>query len=480
LRKFFGLIINEYVKIFCKASTKIMMAVIVLVALGYNFIMYIGTSSESDFYYNAMGPEYYIENAKTQKYDGWERDLAMYTYYLENDIEYIEYYSVSEPKPDEWRSEAIQSMFWLKYDTLKEAETNGEKNKVDAINLYVDELDKAIKSKDWKAYYKAELAYLEKITGSGEREIQEYDIKAWQLKYKTDNDVAPDDWRYMLINDIAGYRYTLLDYTDVTEIDENYAIKIDNQNKLVIAEYRLENDIKEYTYNGIESIYQNSSLVPGFWDIFGMSIMTISVISVLIIIIAGSLISSEFSSGTVKFLLINPVKRWKIFVAKYISVISITLVSLLVLYIFNFIFAGIFFGFNSIASPFLSAENGNLIVGSSIGYIAVKYLLDSIGMVCMATFAFMLSSLVRNSALAIGLGVFLFLTGENVIVNILTMLGIYQAKYILFANTSLNSVINGDTPFVNHTLSFALINIAVYMVVFILTAWDGFVRNDIK
>jgi ABC-type transport system involved in multi-copper enzyme maturation permease subunit len=75
--------------------------------------------------------------------------------------------------------------------------------------------------------------------------------------------------------------------------------------------------------------------------------------------------------------------------------------------------------------------------------------------------------------------VFLYFVGGGV-VGVLGMFNIYQAKYILFANTDINAVLNGTTGFINHTLTFALINIAVYMIVFILAAWDGFVRNDVK
>jgi ABC-2 type transport system permease protein len=117
--------------------------------------------------------------------------------------------------------------------------------------------------------------------------------------------------------------------------------------------------------------------------------------------------------------------------------------------------------------------------GSSFLFVAGKYLLSSVGMICMATFAFAISSLVRNSALSIGLGIFLYFSGSMAVL-ILNQLGIYQAKYVLFANTDINAVMNGTTGFINHSLGFALINIAVYMIVFILIAWDGFVRNEIK
>lgn len=37
------------------------------------------------------------------------------------------------------------------------------------------------------------------------------------------------------------------------------------------------------------------------------------IIALILIILAGTTVSSEFSNGTIKFLLITPVKRYKIF-----------------------------------------------------------------------------------------------------------------------------------------------------------------------
>lgn len=476
MRKFFGLIINEYVKIFCKVSTKIMLAAVILVAFGFNLLVYFASSEVfSSRSYYSWGAEEYISRAQNEKYEGWERDVELYTYFKENDISVS--YMWNESNPDKWRTEAVYSLFAMK-DRLKDAEAD----KVGDIKRLTDNMDAAIKSKDWKAYYRAGL---ESITLLGadylypdvSEEYIGYDI--WKFQYKIDNDVAPESWKNAIVDDIAIKKQSLLDYKDIDKTDEKYEEKDKLQNELAIAEYRLEHNLESYTYEGIESL-NNLGSSFGMWDIFGGSVMTISIISVLIIVIAGSLLSSEFSAGTVKFLLINPVKRWKIFAAKYVSALSITIISLFILYIFNLIFAGIFFGFKSIGAPFLSAVDGAVKVGSSFGYVAVKYLLGSVGMVCMATFAFAISSLVRNSALSIGLGVFLFLVGNSAVQILNQGFGLYQSKYILFANTDLNAVINGTTGFMNHTMTFALINIAVYMIVFIWTAWDGFVRNDIK
>ena len=472
MRKFFGLIINEYVKILCKVSTKIMLAVIIIVALCYNALLNLGANimmNQSYSYHE--GPDEMIARAQAEQYEGWERDVEMYTYAKENNIDMVYSYPDNN-SAESWRRDAVYYMFNTK-DLLKESGNNADLEKC------IKDIDAAIKNKDWKAYYRASLSSLE-ILSSINGEYGQTDVNAiqvWNWQYKIDNDIAPASWKNILVDEITQNKQSLLNYANVTEFDDGYGEKAEILNKLAIAEYRLEKNIEHYTYDGIESMGNIQSI--GFWTIFATSSGTISIISVLIIVVAGSLLSSEFSAGTVKFLLINPVKRWKIFAAKYASVLSITLIAVFALYIFNLLFAGIFFGFGNLGAPFLSAENGKIIVGSSLLYIAGKYLLGSVGMLCMATFAFAISSLVRNSALSIGLGVFLLFSG-NLAVTILTALGFYQSKYILFANTDLNAVMNGTTGFINHTLAFALINIAVYMTVFILTAWDGFVRNDVK
>ena len=50
-------------------------------------------------------------------------------------------------------------------------------------------------------------------------------------------------------------------------------------------------------------------------------------------------------------------------------------------------------------------------------------------------------------------------------------------SFLLFANLDLNAVINEQTLFTGLTVTFALVVIAVHLVVFFLTAWDGFVRR---
>jgi ABC-2 type transport system permease protein len=171
--------------------------------------------------------------------------------------------------------------------------------------------------------------------------------------------------------------------------------------------------------------------------------------------------------------------RWKFLLAKYIAILTSGLAILAVFFLANILFVGFFFGFEGIGAPLLSVANGNVINASPMFYMVSRYLFNAIGMVVLATFSFALSTLARSSALAIGLGVTLYFVGF-ILVETLQMMGFYQAQYILFANTNLVSVMAGTTLFFQHTLTFAIINIAVYMFVFLLTAYDAFVKRDIQ
>jgi ABC-2 type transport system permease protein len=152
---------------------------------------------------------------------------------------------------------------------------------------------------------------------------------------------------------------------------------------------------------------------------------------------------------------------------------------LLIYYIFNMLLSGILFGFGDFGAPYLYVSGGKVLQGSSFLFVASKYIVASVGMICMATFAFAISSVAKSSALSIGLGVFLYLSGYGA-VAVMSQLKLDFGRYIIFSNLELNAIAEGASIYKGQTLTFALAVISVYMIVFLLTAWDGFVRRDIK
>ncbi|CAN7202577.1 ABC transporter permease [Rossellomorea sp. LjRoot5] len=63
-----------------------------------------------------------------------------------------------------------------------------------------------------------------------------------------------------------------------------------------------------------------------FWEYMRISSNLLMIIQLFTLIIAGDIVSSEFSSGTIKLLLIRPISRVKILLSKYITVLVIATV----------------------------------------------------------------------------------------------------------------------------------------------------------
>lgn len=474
MRKMCGLIVNEYIKIFAKVSTIIMLVVIVVLALGYNGLMFTNNKMQVIYYGSNDSNMFYdqqIQNELQNKQPGWETRVEQYTFLRDNKINDFD-----------WRSAAVYEAFALK-ETINSMPNEDEKISNQAR---FDAMINSIRSDDWKTYLKDNMT---RIRTDQDIPQGEKDIQLWSMQYRIDHDVKPDAPNYPDSNWKSNLIYTLENNKKMLneELQKPYAERDQSKyavfNEAVLIDtYRLDNNIEVATKP--DNPNANGMGVSGFgsenfWTVFQRSVGVISFVSVLIIIVAGSAIASEFSGGTIKFLLINPVKRWKILVAKYISVLSAALVMLVICYIFNALLAGLFFGFQDISVPHLYVSGDTVQTGSSFLFVAWKYLLASIGLITMATFAFALSSLTKSSALAIGLGVFLMMAGSGAVL-FLVRFKMDWARYLIFANTDLNAIAMKMPPFIGQTIGFALIVIAVYMVVFCLTAWDGFVRRDIK
>jgi ABC-type transport system involved in multi-copper enzyme maturation permease subunit len=464
LNKFRALLINEYVKIFCRLSTLIMLGVVVLTALWSNVLTYTFQRSDPATRFSLVieTPQDRIARLEAHRPDGWRRQVERYTYIIENDIPLSFTTVTNHPHmrqdPEAWRTEAVYQLFDMRWAVADREFAGG------VLDGFIAATEEAIHENDWFAFVEAKLGWQTLLYNRSPSPGASVDL--WALGEITARGVTRGSWQYTVIEEMRLAKHM--------DTDQGF---------IILGEYRLQNDVASYTYRGIEA--DSIRLLEGnrgFWPSFAASMQVMgafNILGVLAIIIAGRSVAAEHSSGTIKFLLINPVARWKVLLAKYAAVLTAGLGMLALLFIANFIFAGVFFGFEGTGAPYLSIIDGEAVNGSSFLYMASRYLIGAVGILALATFAFALSALVRSSALAVGLGVSLYLVGWSVTM-VMANMGFYQARYVLFANTDLLAVINGSGPFTHHTLGFALLNIAVYMVVFLWTAWDAFVRADIK
>ncbi|WML25478.1 ABC transporter permease [Neobacillus sp. OS1-33] len=195
------------------------------------------------------------------------------------------------------------------------------------------------------------------------------------------------------------------------------------------------------------------------------------------IIISAGIVASEFNWGTIKLLLIRPINRSKILASKYLTVLLFALLMLAILFAFSAILGAFLFGTPDHPVPYLKYANGQVTEQNIIVYLMTYYGLSSIDTIMLATMAFMISSVFRSSSLAIGLSLFLLFTGAQF--TLLLSIKFSWAKYILFANTDLMQYVDGTPMMEGMSMSFSVIMLLVYFVIFQLLAFLVFKKRDV-
>lgn len=126
-----------------------------------------------------------------------------------------------------------------------------------------------------------------------------------------------------------------------------------------------------------------------------------TVILVILAVMAGSIFASEYSSGTIRLLLIRPQSRAKVCASKILAVLlsglALALGSLVILIIED----GLLFGFGNIGTNCIYVYSGKI---HEIGFalrIVIVMLQDMISLLPLIMFSFLLSILSKRSPLAI-------------------------------------------------------------------------------
>lgn len=230
-----------------------------------------------------------------------------------------------------------------------------------------------------------------------------------------------------------------------------------------LNEYRLEHDIPP-----VET--------KSFWGYMTSTVNLISIITMFTIIIGAGIVAGEFSWGTIKLLLIRPVSRAKILLSKYAATFVFALLMLVTLLLTSVVIGSLLFGVSTITQPYLVFDNGTIVERNMFVHLLMLYSLTSVELLMMVTFAFMISTVFRNSSLAIGLALFLMFTGTQLVYA----LSKYDwVKYILFANTYLNQYIEGTPLVEGMTMTFSLVVLLIYFIIFNLFSWWIFQKRDV-
>lgn len=281
-------------------------------------------------------------------------------------------------------------------------------------------------------------------------------VPAGITKYYEVKSPTEGSWQDIEQEAIQSYKETLAG-EDLTEEDKAYF-----QEQMAISEYRLANDAPSQKDSSLASFMSFTS---------GM----LTLVTLFTVITAASIVSSEFSTGTIKMLLTRPMSRAKVLTSKLLT----TFLFGLLLYVVNVVVSAliglVLFGMGTGVE--LEMVNGQVVEKAVWSDLAYHYLLSGGDFVMSTLFAFLIGSVFRSSSLAIGLTMFLSFTG-GMIVMFLSRYDI--VKYIWLTHSDLTQYEHGGGSMIaDVTLPFSLTVLAIYAVVFLVISYSTFMKRDV-
>ncbi|MGQ8870933.1 ABC transporter permease [Paenibacillus sp. TSA_86.1] len=196
--------------------------------------------------------------------------------------------------------------------------------------------------------------------------------------------------------------------------------------------------------------------------------------TIFCVVIAAESVAGEFTWGTIKLLLIRPWSRSKILASKYLTVVGFSILSTLLVIGMAMLSSYILFSHDA-------PVESNIIATEALtrwGYLYIDLFIT-------LAIAFMVSSVFRSGALAIGLSLFIMFT-QNIFSLIFNPDRYEWAKYVLFNNMNLSKYMNASSdiglmngPSAGMTLGFSLAVLAAYYVIFMVISWVVFNKRDV-
>ncbi len=277
-------------------------------------------------------------------------------------------------------------------------------------------------------------------------------VPAIVMKYTEDD----KDWRTSVQEETDIYK-SMLAEEGIAAADAAYF-----NEQIALNEYRLAEDIPLAVTATFDSYMS-----------YGVGLMMI--VTIFSVVVAAGIVSSEFSSGTIKMLLTRPVSRTKILLSKLLTVILFGLLLYAVCLAGTAFIALVLWG--------TDVSHNLQIVDGAIKEVGVwkpifeNFILSFGDFFMSIFFAFMLGSIFRSSSLAIGLTLVISMMGTLII----TLMSKYSfAKYVWISHSDLTQYASGSTPYLEGvTLPFSLTVLAVYAILFVLSSFIIFNKRDV-
>ena len=481
------LIKNELTKIFKKKSIYITLLVILAFVILTNCIYkFFFTSGSYDEY-----SEHYIQYVKEElaRLDPSKpSDTKMYIEMQSN----LDIYEMKQTyEKGSWQRDILSTQV---ASLVNEKNTylygeNKDLEKVTKIEAEIDQFMEKLEKGDWRYFAKQELEQtketLEELEKQKATTIDKQELQTLEMAIKNakiDEEVATiridkdiqygNDFRNRALNTYLSETKNIISMeSGKQELD--YEAKQQYNTSLEASkmnQYILENNVDVNKTNDVRGILKN------FFSEYGLFII------VMIVMIAGTIVSEEFNKGTIKLLLVKPYARNKILLAKFITVLIMIIFSIMAVVTMELIVGGIIFGYDSLSVPVLAYNftTGNLETINIISYLGIQIMTQLPKLILLATLAFAFSTLFNNSAVAIAIPLLGYMSAD--MINMLVIqFKVQFMKVFVSLNWNFEEYLFGNLPKMEGmTLGFSAIICVLYFIIMLIPTFIVFKKKNIK
>ena len=483
-----SLVKNELIKIFKKKTIYITMVVIFLLLIFMNCMFkYANSGSEYDYYlYN----ENYINSLRGELETlNPEKSSDVTTYInLLSEIQLSE--MMEQHKDAEWKLAIINERIAPYITERNTYQYGAEKNEaqVQEINQEIDALLAKIDENDWKYFAREDLAKAEQQIEELNAQKEQTEDKAVLENIETElnnaqmekeiaeirlNKDIPYGTNYLnrAISTLQTANTNLANFKNIEEL--TYEQKLEYNSYLedqAESRYILETGRDIHNTNTLKGILEN------FYSQFGIFLI------VVVVMIAGTIVSEEFNKGTIKLLLVKPYTRNKILMAKAITTLMMIIFIIVVTLVMQILIGGIIFGFDSLSEPVVAYNfNTNTMEEMNIfANLGVQTLTQLPMIILLATLAFAISTLFTNSTLAITISLLGYMAAS--IINQLAIgYDLQFMKYFVTMNWDLSIYANGALPYMEGmNMTMSIIICVIYFLIMMIPTFIVFKKRNIK
>lgn len=346
----FNLVRAEFKKLFKRKAIYIVFAI----AIGYIFLIngaykWIENSSflNEDYYHSSLLKK--ADEKTLKELDENDKDDVYLYISLKSEL-YIFDYCENET----WRCDYLSNNYTIVeqyFDSLYEPNFIGDK---EAAKKNLDDLIEKLNKSTFKEMLISEMneqktqlaAIEEQIEISSPNEIRDLNEQKLYLaneiaKYEMKIDKNIESFAVPMNNNIEDY-FTAKSYVDSLNnmdpnkmTDEDKAQLANSKANMAMAKYNIDNNLNPYEFN-----------LPSFMESFISEYNFIMII--IIVVIAGGIVSDEYHKGTIKQLLLKPYTRTQILTGKLFLILILIPVAFIALFLVNFLVCGIFNGFGDV------------------------------------------------------------------------------------------------------------------------------------